>query len=1196
MKRALIDLSSVIWTCLQGGKDTEFGKKVMTEAGKEVLVNSAAYGYEHAMNHLEKVMADLNVTPRQMIFVVEGQNSKQDRQNLHPGYKASGRDKVPEQYEAFNAVKEMLLSAFLSVGAQAVTQHGGVEADDVVGYLAKHLKGDVVIVSGDKDLAQAIDLPRVQHYRAGVMNENPFGDFPTKFIPVCIALVGDPGDKIPGAKGFGEKSFQLMLEAFGVDGLELMEELIKSKDLLKLEEDVGTLRELQRIIDDAEGVYMSYELGRLRVDKVNTMRRPLEWRAGMVKLRDQIEEQRLKKYAGVNRIVSAETYDEAVAWAKKQIDLSPYVGLDVETSTPPESDEWLESRDKEDRVDVFGSELTSLQLTFGPNCQYTFYLPFDNVEEEGVTNLTMEQIARFVDLVPRHRKTYIQNVAFELPICYMSWGEMWADDPLYRGFLRNVRDTAIMSSYVDENYPRGLKGNSKRLLDYDQASYESVTTRDELRSEWDGTGKVVQTYLEPILEDTGEMEEVVTGQMVEVDGELVPETNRIKKMNHVGDVEHVVVQRKMNQLTAREVLAYGCDDTICTVALANHFQCVMEIENTDHVFEEVETFPAYLTALAYVQGTAFSLESMAEQEKDDDKVYAAAEPILHDYLMKIGFDGTRYEPIEELNPAGIKRAFKELTGNDLVGDNGKPTMVKTTSKLVKLIEMQDEGSILPQLITEGQLTTINTILADRFTGKPELDTGSPKQMKRLLYDLMKIPVRVINNVTDTERAKQPDLNNAVTKFKRIRAGKSDSTMSPEELELLKAKAKTDKAAIQMAVAFDTDVLDDDARAALKALGVMKQVETRRDLFYKNYWKGLHWKDGKMHANTNQCAAVTRRYSMSDQNLTQLPKKGEGVRFRSHFKPHKKNAVIASIDYIGQELRLAADCSQDKNMLACYVGDNLKDIHSITASGAMRLKWGRTLVDDYFNTYWSDAAPGSDPLKSDQVAYDLFLRLHKRYKADINDPVGKKADDLRKDSKNVNFGAQNGAGDVKLAETLIMTVADAKLFLEARSAMFPDVDKAAKEIADECARVGYATTYMGARRHLREAIMSDERGAAERAARQAWNYRIQGSAGEQTKLGMGRMWLRGIYFKYDARFIAPIHDECVSSVVEEHAVDFIREKLDCMAQPYSTMKVPILGSVSLGPDFAQQIECGDSFIEERIRKALNDIFHKEALAA
>ena len=415
MKRAIVDLSSIIWTALLASKDKEFGRMVDYE-GKEVFINSARYGYANAMNSMVTMMDALRITPRQVLIVMEGKNSKQDRLNIHPNYKA-GRPKAPEQYEQFNIAKEMLMQAFLDVGANVVWQDGGVEADDVVGYLCKHLKGHRIAVSGDKDIAVLVDIENgVEHYRKGVMNENPFGEFPHHYITTAIALMGDSGDKIPGAKGFGEKAFEMLTLAYGVDGLELMEGLIKDKNLQALDEDVGTLRELQKIIDDQAGVYMSYELGRLRTEKVNTMQRPLQWRAGMVKLRTDATDFNLRKYAGVNRILSAENYDEGMAFAKKHIEMSPCVSLDIETSTPEASDEWLASRGKEDRVDVFGSELTSLQLTFGSNAQFSFYLPHKNVETEGCTNLTLEQVYDFIRLVPRTKLNFVQNAAFELSV------------------------------------------------------------------------------------------------------------------------------------------------------------------------------------------------------------------------------------------------------------------------------------------------------------------------------------------------------------------------------------------------------------------------------------------------------------------------------------------------------------------------------------------------------------------------------------------------------------------------------------------------------------------------------------------------------------------------------------------------------------------------------------------------------------
>jgi hypothetical protein len=40
----------------------------------------------------------------------------------------------------------------------------------------------------------------------------------------------------------------------------------------------------------------------------------------------------------------------------------------------------------------------------------------------------------------------------------------------------------------------------------------------------------------------------------------------------------------------------------------------------------------------------------------------------------------------------------------------------------------------------------------------------------------------------------------------------------------------------------------------------------------------------------------------------------------------------------------------------------------------------------------------------------------------------------------------------------------------------------------------------------------------------------------------------------------------------------------------------MSSISLGPNFGEQIECGDWFIEARIKKALDEVFGKQLEAA
>jgi DNA polymerase-1 len=245
---------------------------------------------------------------------------------------------------------------------------------------------------------------------------------------------------------------------------------------------------------------------------------------------------------------------------------------------------------------------------------------------------------------------------------------------------------------------------------------------------------------------------------------------------------------------------------------------------------------------------------------------------------------------------------------------------------------------------------------------------------------------------------------------------------------------------------------------------------------------------------------------------------------------------------------------------------------------MKLKWGAQAVKDLYEKHG-----GEDD-------YDLLLRLLELEKSD---PMKKKADDLRKDAKNVNFTAQFGGQAPKISERLIMPLEDAQLFLQARSEMFPDVEVAAKRAEQFCMNYGYATTLMGARRHLAAGIMSDSSQEQQRAARQAFNMQIQGSAAEMTKLAMSRLWKSDFLWKYDVRFIAPIHDELVTSIAVEDVVEATKIKHECMTAPYSTMKVPVWGSISIGKNFGEQVECGDWYDKGWIEKGLSDVCGRKA---
>lgn len=1149
--RLIIDVSSLLWQSLLAGVDGEFGRKVEFQ-GKEVQVNSWHHGYECALAHLQLVMRETGVVPIDMVFVVEGKMSKAKRKAIYNGYK-DGRDSRPQEaYDEFHKAKEAIVKAFRDVGAQIVTQDG-VEADDVIAYLVRHLTGQKIILTRDGDLTTLIDQDVMLYQGGKLTSENKYGPFPCRFTPVYKALVGD-GEEYKGAVGFGQKAFLDFLVWAGEPGLAAIEGLMKRRALHELGDDVAEFKPARKIIDGAKHVYESYECALLHDEWVNTLRQPLVWSAGMVRGRDVVVDDRLRPYAQSTRLITSDNYDEAYAFFKKCIDESPIFSLDIETSTPEESDDWLASGDRDEKVDVFGSELTGMGLTFGRNNNLTFYFSVDHADTKNVTS---EQVRRIVELIPPSKPIVIQNFAFEGPILYGEWGTALKNNG-WHGFLPNVIDTAICASYVDENIPQGLKQSSKHYLDYDQATYQSVTTLIGLPGELPPGGRLLST----------------------------------------GEDGSVTKQYKMRDLPAQHVLSYGADDTICTAALFNHYRLRMELENTWDVMLEVEQLPAYVCALAFHQGTRFGLAKMHEIEQEDQATYDQCWAELSRFLVAKGWEGTVTPVIKELTPANVKETVRIILGQELV------TQVRTVSKLAKLVEVMDhdDAPLLAKFITEGAIDHINDMVASKFSGEPVFDLDSPKQMKKFLYDTLGLPVHLVNSTTPTERRNNPLLARIISDHKKRWAGHETRPIEASlftaycvsaglpfpcdtgevERNLLKSKAKTDEKAIAFALLLDCPEGSENARI-LGIIQAMKKCATRKKMFYKPYANLRHWKDGKIHGQAGQTRTVTRRFAPSEPNLAQLPKKGEGVKFRECFLPHHREAVMCSIDFAGQELRQGAAQSGDPNMLACFVGDNLKDMHSLTAAGAMQTKWGKAKVAELIERFGQE---GDDD-------YALFLRLRKC----PDDPsVAKLADDLRKNAKNVNFGAQYDAQAPKLAETLIIPVTDAETFLQAKYAMFPRFEVWKDEVKDEVSRMGYVCTPMGARRHLRDAILSDEWGAADKALRQGPNFKIQGGSAEQTKLAMARLWRSGILFRLDMVFFAPIHDELVFSVHRDHAVECLKTVNWCMTQPYGGLAVPFIGSISLGPTFGKQYECGDWVIEENIRSAIDKVFTVESAAA
>ena len=140
------------------------------------------------------------------------------RNEIFPDYKANRGAPPEELVPQFDICRELVGKMGI-----ATAMCPGFEADDLLATLTGRLRADgydVVIVSGDKDLAQLLE-PGVRIYNLAKNDWLDHDRVPEKMgveagqIGDFLALTGDASDNIPGVRGVGPKAACALLEAFG---------------------------------------------------------------------------------------------------------------------------------------------------------------------------------------------------------------------------------------------------------------------------------------------------------------------------------------------------------------------------------------------------------------------------------------------------------------------------------------------------------------------------------------------------------------------------------------------------------------------------------------------------------------------------------------------------------------------------------------------------------------------------------------------------------------------------------------------------------------------------------------------------------------------------------------------------------------------------------------------------------------------
>jgi len=143
--------------------------------------------------------------------------SKTFRNELYPEYKANRAETPEDLIPQFDLCRELVER--MGIATSTVP---GFEADDLIATLTVRLRElghEVVIVSGDKDLAQLLQ-PGVRIYNLAKDEWLTEADIPDRMgVRACqvldlLALTGDAVDNIPGVRGVGPKAATALLAEF----------------------------------------------------------------------------------------------------------------------------------------------------------------------------------------------------------------------------------------------------------------------------------------------------------------------------------------------------------------------------------------------------------------------------------------------------------------------------------------------------------------------------------------------------------------------------------------------------------------------------------------------------------------------------------------------------------------------------------------------------------------------------------------------------------------------------------------------------------------------------------------------------------------------------------------------------------------------------------------------------------------------
>lgn len=1093
------------------------------------------------------------------------------RTAVFPEYKANRAEAKhsPFELEQLDKLFDWAKRFLEAVGA---TQLGvkGVEADDVIAWLCERITEPKEVRTVDGDLLRLCNDQTIVYLK----HEPYFGEGEKDGIPFHLtslakSIIGDPSDNYGGVKGLGIAKVLGLIEKYGVDGLEELQEVVESgntealdqaieatkdKTLIKLRESFGEWRTMWRLAKLHPELCWKPRAKKL-VKPMIHKRVPNPQKLFNLLTQIGAEDMWDETFAAcmpTQLAITSENWEEMREAIFAEIEAGDITAFDYESSNKDPIPEFaLASTQGEKFVDVLSQELAGASFQFGKHLENVIYVPVDHKDSP---NVGKHVVAEILEHAGKHTRLVAHNAFFEGVVSQTNLNME----------LMNVHDTRMMQRYYNENVEAGLKAMSFDYLGYSQASY------DETLAAGNG-GKGAANMSELTLEEVfsyGADDSQVTGHLYDLLKLMLMLDEQwafyqqwavnptvVLQHSYINGVDiNWALQRRIHERDLRYV-EEGMTE----------LRSILEENVTGNITEgcksliEAEKEFVFRSAKRKADGDAEQAKGKVYEWKTKQERACQYIPYREDLVMptfsltakqlSAAATAVGLPEIEKVTVKGLGEYMEQVgfVGFD-AGEDLEPAqqelmraiasaMNQGALKLKKLEDLaaedpEDEKAARAAETARAAFDELGAVV-QRLAGVQakvikigdELNVGSPAQMQQLLYCKIGVPVRL-----------------------RGKLGKSRL-----QLGLTDAGPSTDEKAVETAIANDIEP-GSWQHNALRALLKVKSASTRISLYHDKYPLWRH-RDGKIHPSITDAGADTRRPTGSSPNVLQVSKKDKAM--RSMYIPPNRDWVCVAIDYNGQELRLLACESGDPVMIDAYDPQDEKDLHSVTGSGIAALKAKKVTGEE----------AGNLSSLSDFREFDAARSTETHQ-------LSKLASGIRKSAKGVNFGLAYGAGAPTLSRNLIVPLSEAEELLAGAMSLYARIPEWQKETAQFMEKNGYTLTAFGTKRHATDDIFSKDHGKVSRQHRQGTNATIQGTAAEMLRIVLTKIAESGMLHRLRMKFFAPIYDEVVSWVHKDDVVQYCREMTAIMASATPpSHSVPQMPEISIGCDWGRVHEVG-----------------------